>query len=76
MFNVVVVENRDYFMIKWEDQIESEDVLKKVIAKRFIGVFKTAKPIKEFDCELYFKLVEKITVYHGKLVVSLLDGLK
>lgn len=28
----------------------------------------------EFDVGLYFALVEKITVYDGGLVVSLLDG--
>lgn len=73
MFNAVV-ENRDYFIGNWEEQIESDDVLKKVIAKRFIGLFKIAMPIKEFDCERYFKLVEKITVFDGKLIVSLHDG--
>ena len=61
-------------MGKWEEQIKSEDALKKVITKRFTGVFNKARLIKEFDCELYFKLVEKITVYDGKLVLSLLDG--
>lgn len=61
-------------MKKWEEQIESEDVLKKVFAKRFISIYKTAKPVDQFDCELYFKLVEKITVFDGKLFVSLLNG--
>lgn len=34
-----------------------------------------AEPIAKFDVDLYFKLVEKITVYDaGMLVVSLLDS--
>ncbi|WP_291352817.1 recombinase family protein [Desulfosporosinus sp.] len=74
-FNAVV-ENRAYFMKKWEEQIESDNALKKVIAKRFIEIFKAAKLIDQFEVDLYFKLVEKITVYDGMLVVSLLDGFK
>ena len=73
VFNVVV-ENGDYFLKKWEEQIKSKDVLKKVIAKRFIEICGKAKPIEQFDVDLYIKLTEKITVYEGKLVASLLDG--
>ncbi|WP_242833850.1 hypothetical protein [Desulfosporosinus sp. OT] len=55
-----MVENKDYFMGKWENQSNGDDVLKRVIAQRFIGTFKTAKPIGRFDVEQYFKLMEKI----------------
>lgn len=72
-FNAVI-ENKDYFIKKWEEQSNGEDILTKVIAKRFIATFKMAKPIGQFDVDLYFRLTEKITVYDGKLVVSLLDG--
>ncbi len=49
--------------------------LKKVTAKRFMDIFKKAKPVKEFDEDLYIKVIEKITVYDGgRLIVSLLDG--
>ncbi|EGW38535.1 hypothetical protein DOT_3598 [Desulfosporosinus sp. OT] len=47
-------------MGKWENQSNGDDVLKRVIAQRFIGTFKTAKPIGRFDVEQYFKLMEKI----------------
>ncbi|KJR44909.1 Site-specific recombinase [Desulfosporosinus sp. I2] len=72
-FNAVV-ENKNYFMAKWTDQSNGDDILKRVIAKRFIDIFKTAKPIDRFDVDLCFKLTEKITVYDGELVVSLRDG--
>lgn len=72
-FNALVG-NKDYFMAKWEEQCNGDDILKRVLAKRFIDIFKTSKPIDRFDVDLYFKLVEKITVLDGKLVVSLLDG--
>lgn len=69
-----MVENLEQYMEKWKGQIESEDILKKVIDKRFIGIFKTARKIEQFDVDLHFKLTEKITVFDGLLVVSLLNG--
>jgi site-specific DNA recombinase len=34
-----------------------------------------AKPITEFDMDLYFKIAEKMTVFEGdKIIVSLLNG--
>jgi len=74
-FNTIL-ENIDYFMSKWKGQIEGDDILRKVNAKRFIATFQDAKSIDQFDTNLYFKLVEKITVQENKLIVSLLDGTK
>jgi len=72
-----IVENREYFITKWKEQLESEDVLIRVTAKRFIGVFNEATFIDEFDTELFFKFVEKIIVLdEGLLIVSLLDDTK
>jgi len=73
VFNAVL-ENRDYFMSKWNGQIAEEDILRRVTAKRFIAVFQGAKPIESFNTDLYFKVVKKMTVYEDMLVVSLLDG--
>ena len=73
-FNAVV-ENREKYIRKWESDPSEGNVLKRVTAKRFIQIFAKAKPIDQFDVDLYFKLVEKITVYNeGILFVSLLDG--
>lgn len=70
-----VVENKEHFMAKWEEQLESDDVLIRVTAKRFIGIFKEAAMIDEFDTKLFFKLVEKTVVSDEVLlIVSLLDG--
>ena len=50
-------------------------VLVRYKAKQFIGIMTDAEVIDEFDLELYFDLVAKMTVYDdGRLVVSLLDG--
>ena len=44
-------------------------------AKQFIEIIKMAEPIQDFDIDLYFALVGKITVYDGgRLIISLLDG--
>ena len=55
--------------------MQSEDLLKKVTAKRFIAVFENASLLTYFDVVLYSMLVEKIMVCDGsRLVVRLLDG--
>ncbi|MTI47299.1 MAG: hypothetical protein FH761_05640 [Firmicutes bacterium] len=69
-----VIENIDEYMKKWEKQIQSEDILKRITAGRFIEIFEKAKPIEEFDVDIYSKLLEKIMVYNDKLTVTLLDG--
>ena len=70
-----LVENKEHFMAKWQELWLSDDLLNKVTAKRFISVFENASLLTRFDVDLYFMLVEKITVYEGsRLVVGLLDG--
>lgn len=72
-----VVENKEHFMAKWKEQLESEDELVKVTAKRFIGIFKNAEAIDKLDLNLFFMIIEKITVYdEGLLIVSLLNGIE
>jgi len=62
-------------MEKWEKQINSEDILERVTADRFIKTLKNAPFIEHFDTDLYLKLVEKITVHdETKLTISFLDG--
>ena len=41
----------------------------------FIQTIQDIMPITEFNVDLYFALVEKMTVYDGKrIIVGLLDG--
>ncbi len=62
-------------MNKWKGKIGSEDILKRVTAKRFVDIFMDDEPLEQFDTELYFKLVEKIVVYEdSRRVICLLDG--
>ncbi len=73
-FNAML-ENKDYFMEKWWQKQDSGDLLERYKAQQFMRIIKEAKPKQEFDMDLYFKLVEKLTVIEGdKIIITLLDG--
>lgn len=62
-------------MEKWKDGLKSENVLVRYKSKQFIKIIEKAEPIKEFDVNLFLKLIEKMTAFEEeKIIVSLLDG--
>lgn len=70
-----MVENKEYFIEKWKKKLKSENVLVRYRAKQFIEIIKDAEKVEDFDMDMYFRLVEKMTVFEGeKIIVSLLDG--
>ena len=74
VFNAMV-EQKGYFLEKWQKSLASNNVLVQYKARQFIRILAEAWAIKEFSVDLYFALTEKITVYeNGRLMVSLLDG--
>ena len=74
VFNAMI-DNKAYFIGKWQERLEKGDALVRYKAKQFTGIMAEAKEIDEFDEGLYFSLVEKMTVFDGgRMVVSLLDG--
>ena len=74
VFNAII-ENRDYFIKKWRECLDDENVLKKYKARQFIKIFERAQKIEKFDVDLYYKVIEKIVIYQGnKVIVGLLDG--
>lgn len=73
-FNAMI-ENKDYFMEKWQERLASGNLLQRYKARQFIGMMVEAELLTEFDVDLYFMLVEKMTVYDGgRVIISLLDG--
>ncbi|MGH4137658.1 MAG: recombinase family protein, partial [Clostridium sp.] len=73
-FNAMI-ENKDYFMEKWKKGLQNENLLLRYKSGEFIKMIADAKPIKEFDMDLYFRIIEKMTVFDGqKIIVTLLDG--
>ena len=68
------MEQKNYFISKW--RAADGNLLVRYKAKQFIEILAEAEveAISKFDVDLYFALVEKITVYDGgRLIVSLLD---
>ena len=63
-------------MAKWQEMLKAEGVLKKVTAKRLIGLFDRSNKINSFDEELYLKIVEKLVVKDGEFIVTLLDRIE
>nr|WP_304519138.1 zinc ribbon domain-containing protein [Clostridium estertheticum] len=73
-FNVII-ENKAYFMEKWKAESQSGNLLRRYKADEFIKMIADGEPIKEFDIDIYFKIIEKMIVFEGnKIIVTLLEG--
>lgn len=64
-----MVENKEYFIGKWQEGLKSDNLLKRYKSKQFIEIVLSRPKIDEFDIDLYFALVEKITVVGRKQVI-------
>ncbi len=74
VFNAMV-ENKDYFLDKWQEGLENDNLLQRHKSRQFIEIMTRAEVMIRFDINLYFALVEKMMVFDGgKVIVSLLDG--
>jgi len=72
---MLILAAQGYFLQRWWQKKNSGDFLQKYKAQQFMEIITGAKPITEFDMDLYFKIVEKMTVFEGdKIIVSLLNG--
>ncbi|WP_242834216.1 zinc ribbon domain-containing protein [Clostridium pasteurianum] len=75
-FNAMI-ENKGYFIEKWKKGLKSENILARYKFRQFIGSLKNAEPIQSFDMDLFFSIIEKITVYEGqRIIVTLLDTME
>ena len=74
VFNTMI-ENKGYFLDKWGNLQNSDNLLQRYKAKQFAKIIKNTGEISKFDMDLYFALTEKIMVLSGRrLVISLIDG--
>lgn len=72
-FNALV-ENKEHFIEKWKAD-EDGDELERHKAREFIDIIGDGVKIKDFGIDLYFKMIEKMTVFEDeRLVVRFLDG--
>ena len=73
-FNAII-ENKDYFKEKWKKGLKSDNLLVRYKSKQFIEILEDTKPLEEFDMDLFFRIIEKITVFkEEKIIVTLLDS--
>ena len=61
--------NREYFNGKRKKRLESNNALVQYKMRQCIAILTDASTMKEFDLDLYFALVEKMTVYDGSRIV-------
>lgn len=73
-FNAMI-ENKDFFMEKWRVNLKSESALVRYKSKQLIEMLRKAEPIQDYDRDLFYRIIEKMTVLDGeKIIVNLLDG--
>lgn len=59
------IENKDYFLGKWQERFWSDNLLPIYKAERFIRIITEAKPIDGFDIDLYFRGITQGNGYTG-----------
>lgn len=70
-----IIENREHFMEKWYEQMESDDLLISFKARQFIKLMENAASIKNMDLELMLKTLNNIKVFEdGMLLVRFMEG--
>ena len=70
-----ILENREYFIEKWKEQKQSENLLKGYRAERLIELVIGAEPIQKLETDFMLKTLDYIKVFeHGVLMVVFLDG--
>lgn len=75
VFNALV-ENKQYFLEKWHEELECANELRKYKLREFSRILESAVKLEDFDEGLCLKLLEQIEIMNGteKVVITLLDG--
>lgn len=70
-----LVENREAFMERWKEQMQSENLLEGYRAEKFIEYTDGVQPLTEMDTDFMLKTLDYIKVFeNGTLLVVFLDG--
>jgi site-specific DNA recombinase len=64
-----IVENKEVYVERYEEKLESENPLERYRAKQFIKIIHNVKKTEKFDSRLFFVLVEEIKVMDGEVKV-------
>lgn len=69
-----ILENKEYFLRKWEEQEMSENLLEMYRAKDFLGLMKTAALEMKMEKAFMLRVLDYIKVYgNGQMLVVFLD---
>lgn len=61
-------------MEKWKQHLKSDNLLQRYNAKQFVEIVKNAEQVEAFDIDLFFRIIEKMTVFEWeKIIVTVLD---
>lgn len=70
-----ILENKEYFLLKWKEQEKSEDLLEVFRVKKFLELILEGEKIREIDTDLIQRIMDHIKVFeNGTLVIVFLDG--
>lgn len=70
-----ILENKEYFLPKWEDQEKSEDMLKTYRAKDFLMLTQGRRKSEKVDKDFTLRTLNYISVFEdGTLLVVFIDG--
>ncbi len=70
-----ILENKEYFLPKWEEQEKSEDILKAYRAKDFLILTQGGRKSEKVDKDFMLRTLNYISVFEdGRLLVVFIDG--
>lgn len=70
-----MIENKDYFIEKQNEVSNNGNEIQKYKARQFIGILEKETQIEQFNENLFFICIEKISVFAvEKIIVTLFDG--
>ena len=70
-----ILENKEYFWQKWEEQKKSENLLEAYRGMDFQNIIEDAKPLKKMETDFMLRVLDHIKVFEdGTLMVIFLDG--
>lgn len=71
----VVLENKEYFWQKWEEQKKSENLLEAYRVVDFQNIVEDAKSLEKMETNFMLRVLDHIKVFEdGTLMVVFLDG--
>lgn len=70
-----VLENKEYFWQKWEEQKKSENLLEAYRGMDFQNIIDDAEPLEKMETDFMLRVLDYIKVFEdGTLMVIFLDG--